>query len=923
MPKALYLKYRPQTFEQVEGQEHITRTLINALAIGRIGHAYLFTGPRGTGKTSTARILAKAVNCLATTGTRPCNACAMCRAINEERLLDLIEIDAASNTGVDDIRDLREKVDFRPTQAKRKFYIIDECFRYEDLITLADGSKMPIGKIVENELCPEVLSYNERTHQIEPKRVVRRMRKQPTLPAVRLAFDNNRALVCTLNHKFYTPQGQMRAGELEVGQFVYAGYERTTTDQLDAVAGAAIGDGHLDLTGSQMRARLSITQGVDQKEYLEYKTRLLGDLVETPPQYQLSLQSFSKKGTWHVATVSRPQIAELHRELYDHEGHKRISRTYLDRLTPLGLALWYLDDGSLITQKNPYTRKDGTVTSYPNSRSTLATYSSSLEEAHIILQWLEEKWDIEGGIAATAKGPVIWLTLAGTEQLHEIIAPYVPPSMAYKLLPRYHNRFCPPTDAGIPSGLAVSVVRRIERVTPPEYVYNIEVANNHNYFARDILVANCHMLSNAAFNALLKTLEEPPPHVIFVLATTEPNKIPATITSRCQRFDFHRATLQELIERLTYIAGQEELNIEPAALELIARQATGSFRDAASLLDQLMAFGGTGDGAAVTLAQVEGLLGAASQETIHAIVAAIAARDIANGMSLIGEAVDAGADPRQLARELVDYVRGVLLFQVGSGASLTLGAETQTDMTALASEMSADQILRAIRLFNQAAFELRGSASPTLPLEMALVETVLEPTAAVAVAPAPRAPAPPRPNAVLPSAIPVSPAPAPAIAEPPRDKPQPASASEPVAVKQRTPARPELEPEPAPESAPGAGTVELTLEQVQQQWPTVLLRLRKLNKTVEALLRDAQPISLKGDIITIGFFYELHKTKVESNKNGLAQIDKIMAELFGKPYHCKCIVSPKKQKMRAAENDPVIRAALDLGGRIRDVTDES
>jgi len=122
----LYRKWRPRTFAEVVGQGHIVQTLRNGLASGRVAHAYLFAGPRGTGKTTCARLLVKAVNCLGAGEDPPRGECAICRAVNEGRLLDLIEIDAASNTGVDDVRELQEQVGFQPAQAKYKVYIIDE-----------------------------------------------------------------------------------------------------------------------------------------------------------------------------------------------------------------------------------------------------------------------------------------------------------------------------------------------------------------------------------------------------------------------------------------------------------------------------------------------------------------------------------------------------------------------------------------------------------------------------------------------------------------------------------------------------------------------------------------------------------------------------------------------------------------------------
>ena len=354
MAQALYRKWRPQTFDEVSGQEHVLHTLRNAISSGRIAHAYLFSGPRGTGKTTMARLLAKAVNCLNPDPTaRPDNTCPICTAIAEARMLDLIELDAASNRGIDEIRDLRDKINFAPGQARYKVYIIDEV----------------------------------------------------------------------------------------------------------------------------------------------------------------------------------------------------------------------------------------------------------------------------------------------------------------------------------------------------------------------------HMLTEPAFNALLKTLEEPPAHAIFVLATTDPQKVPATIVSRCQPFSFRRLTVAEIAARLQELVTGEGLTAEPEALTLIARQATGAMRDAVSMLDQLAAGGDE-----ITVTRAQAALGAGALRWVTDVLNAVCDANAAAGLDAINQAVDSGADARQFARQIVEQLRSLMLIKFGDPALVDIPAEQRATYNAQAERLELDRLTRAIKLFNQAALDLRGGWQPQLPLELALVE---------------------------------------------------------------------------------------------------------------------------------------------------------------------------------------------------------
>src|SRR4051812_46120697 len=192
------------------------------------------------------------------------------------------------------------------------------------------------------------------------------------------------------------------------------------------------------------------------------------------------------------------------------------------------------------------------------------------------------------------------------------------------------------------------------------------------------IIDEVHMLSTSAFNALLKTLEEPPAHTSFVLATTEVHKVPATVASRCQRFDFRRVPLQAMVDRLAYICKEEGIDVEPAALELVARQATGSLRDAESLLDQLRVYAVK----TITLAAVQEMLGAGGSEEVAAFVDTLIAGDTAEGLRRIAGVLDDGRDLRQFNRQTVEHLRDLMLVKSGASASSTTLLDVTEEMRA-------------------------------------------------------------------------------------------------------------------------------------------------------------------------------------------------------------------------------------------------
>ena len=519
MSQALYRKWRPQTFDDVIGQEHITQTLKNSVAADRIGHAYLFCGPRGTGKTTSARLLAKAVNCLAEDATnRPCNECHICTAVNDGRFLDLIEIDAASNTGVDDIRDLRDKINFQPSEGRFKVYIIDEV----------------------------------------------------------------------------------------------------------------------------------------------------------------------------------------------------------------------------------------------------------------------------------------------------------------------------------------------------------------------------HMLSTAAFNALLKTLEEPPPHVKFVLATTEEHKVPITIKSRCQQFNFRLLTEAEITRRLQWMAEQENFTLEPEATAIIARQGAGSLRDAESLLDQLV----VSPGDTITAERTQMVLGVASNTAVIQLTGAWLDRNGAAGLEIIHNALATGTDARQFCRQMVAYLRQLLLLQAaGTAVTLEITQEELAEMTAQAQRAPRQGLIDAIKGFNEAATTQSSSWQPQLPLELAFIELL--------------------PKEPVPQVQVTLPTPATPVEEPvtkPYKKPQPQVMQVEEAVVEEAVVEPDVvdepetavvepatEPEPQPEavqeSTAEAGE-SISLEMVTSNWRNLVNEAGNHNKNMPALLNMGKPLAIEGSTVVLGFDYPIFKEKFD-NTVGATQL---LGEITSRLLNANCTV---------------------------------
>jgi DNA polymerase-3 subunit gamma/tau len=495
---------------------------------------------------------------------------------------------------------------------------------------------------------------------------------------------------------------------------------------------------------------------------------------------------------------------------------------------------------------------------------------------------------------------------------------------------------------------------------------------------RVYIIDEVHMLSNSAFNALLKTLEEPPAHVVFVFATTEIHKIPATILSRCQHYNFRRISKAEIIERLRHVANEEGLTVEHRSLASIARASEGSMRDALSLLDQAVAFGGK----SIRQDDLETLLGAVPQELVRAMIAAIRSQDSAAAVRVVAQLLDQGHDLKAYCADLVEHIRNLLVAAVVSippepqslKGLIDLSEEELHQIAADAKAFTAEQLQELFRIFSQAEDSLRLTAHPRFVLEVATVRAtrLLHPSAPIVSAtnlvgggtsraalptPGPAHPplqrheavrgqppsAPPRPpearttqsdqpaptRTVAGTVSSERPAPDPAKGNTASVAAKPLASVRPPAPVAR-PAGPASSPPPALASETPAKPAPVAL-----QWETLVERVETVHQSLAPFLAQGTLLSIEGVHVTIGFpkTASVALSRMQ-NEGSLRQLTDLCTELTGQPVRLRMVeladgqsVGPNMAQIRAAKereqkqallegtrSHPLVKQALEVFG---------
>lgn len=383
------------------------------------------------------------------------------------------------------------------------------------------------------------------------------------------------------------------------------------------------------------------------------------------------------------------------------------------------------------------------------------------------------------------------------------------------------------------------------------------------------IIDEVHMLSAQAFNALLKVIEEPPANVVFILCTTEVHKVPTTIISRCQRFDFKRIGVNDAVKKLTYIIQAENIKIAKSILEAIARHAEGHMRDAESLLGQIIAIGG----AEITQEEADLVIPRSDLNEVINLIGFLIKKDAAGGIRLINQLMDEGVDLKIFVNDTIEILRKLMLTKINpvlvSKLALELGETIELKINELAKDLTVELILKFLEKFIKVAGELKTDFIQQLSLEMAIAEIC------TAVAPVRAA------------------APAPAF-----------SAGSKFASFKNT-----VKPPPVVEKEINTGVaLNLTNGQIQEKWNEVLAKVKQYNHSLSFILRVCQPRGLNGNQLCLAFKYKFHKDRV-SETAIKSVIEKVLNQVYGAPIAIAAVID---ENLEVAANKLVSDEPLNL-----------
>ena len=464
------------------------------------------------------------------------------------------------------------------------------------------------------------------------------------------------------------------------------------------------------------------------------------------------------------------------------------------------------------------------------------------------------------------------------------------------------------------------------------------------------IIDEAHMLTDQASNAFLKTLEEPPAHVIFILCTTEANRILPTIISRCQRHDFRRLPAEIIFQRLNQIAEGEGVSVQPEAIRLLARYAAGSLRDAENLLEQLVLAYGEGAG----LHQVEELLGLGHGDRWLELVKCLLMGNTPAGLGIINQAAWDGTDMRQLHRQTLELLRASLLLEWGSSEGLDLPDHVLAQLRELVNQLPSWRIIKALKLWGDV--NMRYDAPSTLPLELAVVEICAEEAAPPTVTEVPASPAarptsrsssaptrsgPAAAPTTKPEPTPDSPISAPIAEESPA---APAPSATPAATTPEDASEPsqDREAEPEPVMSPAASAVAATpaaplpaaplpaaplIEgDLRTRWLATVKALNRFKGkkyNLGALLRDCRSdsVTLEDDTLVLVFSHRTNMERMQEemeDPNGRRIISETVEKFFGEPHSFKLTLMGDNGDASGtrAQHSPLVRTAMGMGARI-------